>query len=81
MHPSWFSSGLEVTLTVGWLSRSHVYSGWVLAGESNHHWAKKMTQQRDGAPDRKDERDMEEEEKEEENSEKGNKRLKTREYS
>lgn len=36
-HPSWFSSGLEVTLTAGWLSLSLVYSGWVLARDSNHH--------------------------------------------
>lgn len=36
VHPSWFSSELEVTLTAGWLSLSLVYSGWVLAGESNH---------------------------------------------
>lgn len=33
-HPSWFRSGLEVTLSAGRLSLSLVYSGWVLAGDS-----------------------------------------------
>lgn len=37
VHPSWFSRGLEVTLTAGWLTLTLVYSGWVLAGDSNRY--------------------------------------------
>lgn len=51
VHPSWFSSGLEVTLTAGWLSLSIIYSGWVLAGDSKLSLGSEMTQQWDRAKD------------------------------
>lgn len=52
VHPSWFSSGLEVTLTAGWLSLSRVYLLWLgLSLRLKPSLGGKMTQLWDRTPD------------------------------